>query len=132
MVRPKAPFLLKVVVPLLLIPGIMFFTNPNYWITQAKFLINGKPAGEYIDPNLEKMEPNILVIETLDIKAPIIFAEEANEETFQKSLENGVVHYPGTAKIGQKGNPYIFGHSSDYIWKKGEYKTVFALLPKIR
>lgn len=131
MARQKTPFLRRIIVPLLVLIGIAFFTNPNYWISQAGFLLNGRPEQINIDPNLEKMESNLLIIQSLGIRAPIIFVEETNEEHFQKGLENGVVLYPGTASVGQKGNPYIFGHSSDYIWKKGEYKTVFALLPKI-
>lgn len=79
----------------------------------------------------DKTEPNLLVIENLGIKTPIIFAEEENEKAFQESLERGVVHYPGTAEIGEPGNAYIFGHSSDYIWARGDYKAIFARLPKI-
>jgi LPXTG-site transpeptidase (sortase) family protein len=33
---------------------------------------------------------------------------------------------------GEVGNVYIFGHSSDYAWSKGNYKHAFALLPKIK
>ena len=39
-----------------------------------------------------------------------------------------MVHFPGTAKPGELGNPYIFGHSSDYFWKPGDYKEVFKPL----
>lgn len=75
--------------------------------------------------------PNQLVIPTLDVVAPIQFAEFDNETAFQEALINGVVHYPGTADVGTEGNAYIFGHSSDYAFSKGKFKTVFALLPKI-
>ena len=76
--------------------------------------------------------PNQLNIPSLNITAPIIYVEKTNEADFQAALKNGVVHYPGTAVPGGNGNCYIFGHSSDYIWSKGNYKTIFAPLPKIK
>ena len=80
----------------------------------------------------EKMEPDTVIVPSLNIKAPIKYAAEVNEDKFQELLIDGVVHYPGTADIGKPGNAYIFGHSSDNAWSKGKYKTVFALLPKIK
>ena len=45
-----------------------------------------------------------------------------------KELENGIVRYPGSAKPGEKGNAFIFGHSSNFPWLDGDYKDVFARL----
>jgi hypothetical protein len=47
-------------------------------------------------------------------------ADSSNEwqKIFMKELENGVVKYPGSADPGQKGNSFIFGHSSNYPWAK--------------
>lgn len=53
------------------------------------------------------------------------------ENIFMKELEKGVVRYPGTARPGEAGNAFIFGHSSNYPWMKGEYNDVFALLDKL-
>lgn len=53
------------------------------------------------------------------------------EKQIQEGLRNGVVHYPGTAVPGQFGNVFITGHSSYYPWDPGQYKDVFALLPKM-
>jgi LPXTG-site transpeptidase (sortase) family protein len=76
---------------------------------------------------------NTLSIPSLNIMAPIIYVDRASasEQVFQEALVNGVVHFPGTALPGQVGNTYIFGHSSDFPFSKGNYKTVFALLPQI-
>lgn len=80
-----------------------------------------------------KQKPNELYIPNLEIRAPIVYVanDSKDEATFQKALQNGVVHYPGTAPIGEVGNSYIFGHSSDFAFAPGEYKTVFALLPNL-
>jgi len=77
---------------------------------------------------LETADPNYLWIPDRNIETPIQYVDEANEEIFQKALENGVVHYPGTALPGEFGNPYLFGHSSDYLWKAGDYKQVLKEL----
>ena len=53
------------------------------------------------------------------------------EKQIQGGLQDGVVHYPGTAKPGQFGNVFITGHSSYYPWDPGEFKDVFALLGKL-
>lgn len=39
-----------------------------------------------------------------------------------------MVRYPGTAKPGEVGNAFIFGHSSNYPWVQSKYNDVFALL----
>lgn len=56
---------------------------------------------------------------------------QALEDDIQKSLEKGVVHYPGTAVPGQIGNVFITGHSSYYVWSPGKYKDTFALLHNV-
>ncbi len=54
------------------------------------------------------------------------------ETDIQSALEQGVVHYPGTAKPGQAGNFFVTGHSSYYPWAPGQYKTVFARLHDLK
>lgn len=83
-------------------------------------------------PSAEKMEPDKLLIPSLNIEAPIKYGEEINEDRFQELLREGAVHYPGTALPGAAGNVYIFGHSSDSPWSPGRYKIIFALLPRVQ
>jgi len=54
------------------------------------------------------------------------------DTVFMKELENGIVKYPGSADPGTEGNSFIFGHSSNYPWAKGEYNDVFALLNELQ
>lgn len=88
-------------------------------------------AGVLSSTTSTKRQPNMVWVERLGINAPVIYTQKRTETAFQKALIDGVVHYPGTAMPGKLGNVYIFGHSSDYRWSKGKYKTVFALLTKI-
>jgi LPXTG-site transpeptidase (sortase) family protein len=112
--------------------------NYQYFSKQAIYIIRGgsnrpSPTPTSADVSQqEKLEPNQLYIPSLDIRTPIQYVDQVDEAAFQTALQNGVVHYPGTADIGQPGNPYIFGHSSDFPTSPGGYKTVFALLPRIQ
>ncbi len=72
-----------------------------------------------------------VAIARLGLTAPLVYVDKADENMFQEALEGGVVHYPGTANPGQPGNVFIFGHSSDYRYREGNYKKVFARLPEL-
>jgi LPXTG-site transpeptidase (sortase) family protein len=90
--------------------------------------------------NLRVIPPeNRLAIPRLGINAPIRETEgidltqawETIEKQIQKTLENGVAHFPGTADPGTRGNAFLTGHSSYYPWAPGRYKDIFAILPEI-
>jgi sortase A len=61
-----------------------------------------------------------------------VLAKNEDEKTLQSDLEHGVIHYPGTAMPGQRGNVYIAGHSSNYTWSKGGYNYVFKRLNELK
>lgn len=123
----------KIALTLLALVAGLILISPAYWAAQLAYIVNKEePSATPGESEGEKITPNMLIIPSLGISAPIQYVEQTDEESFQSALASGVVHYPGTAEIGQYGNPYIFGHSSDYVWAKGEYKTVFALLPRIK
>jgi len=82
-------------------------------------------------------------IPAIDVNAPIQVPElgveslkeqdwNALEDKIRDSLLQGVVHYPGTANPGQKGNVFITGHSSNVFWEPSAYNTIFALLPRLQ
>lgn len=82
---------------------------------------------------VDKNAPPKLIIGNINVSAPVIFdVPSVSESLFQKALQNGVVHYPGTARPGQLGNVVIFGHSSGQWWAPGDYKFVFTLLDKLK
>lgn len=84
---------------------------------------------------------DVLIIPKLNVYAPIQNASTDAlmrqdwtqvEKDIQKALEDGVVHYPGTAKPGQAGRAFITGHSSYYPLLPGHYKNVFARLTEMK
>lgn len=86
---------------------------------------------------------NRIEVPSVKVNAPLVEPEQGVEalkgqdwnrleEEIHESLQKGVVHYPGTAQAGEKGNAFYTGHSSNVFWEVSPYNTVFALLPKIK
>lgn len=78
-------------------------------------------------PVTEALEAELL-IPSLGVRIPIVWSQSRREEDLQRDLDQGAIHYPGTAPPGAVGNAFISAHSSDYLWEPGEYKTAFARL----
>lgn len=70
-------------------------------------------------------------IPLLDIKNRAISWEEELNDIFMEELEKWIIRYPGSAKPGEDGNTFIFGHSSNFPWIKWDYNSIFALLDKV-
>lgn len=73
-----------------------------------------------------------VIIPKINAQLPVVYGNQSvDEKGIQKSLEGGVVHYPTTSVPGQKGNAAFFGHSSNNIFNKGQYKFAFVLLHEL-
>lgn len=73
-------------------------------------------------------------IPKIDAEAPLILSQHdptAPWDDIRKDLENGVSMAPGLSRPGKEGTTWVTGHSSDYAWRPGSYKTIFALLPNL-
>jgi len=70
--------------------------------------------------------PGRLEIPSLNVNVPLMWSKDA--KAIDKDLQSGVVHYPGTAMPGEIGTAYISGHSSNYLWAKGDYNKIFSRL----
>jgi LPXTG-site transpeptidase (sortase) family protein len=95
-------------------------------------------AEEFPDMNLDVNPPdNRLVVPKINKNVPIVEPDNTLleqrrwaelEDAINSKLKTGVVHYPHTAKPYERGNMFLTGHSSYYLWDDGRYKDVFALL----
>lgn len=76
-----------------------------------------------------------ITIPQIGVSAPLILSQHdptAPWDDIRRDLENGVSLAPGLSRPGEEGTVWITGHSSDYAWRKGQYKTIFALLPLLK
>jgi sortase A len=73
--------------------------------------------------------PPKITINKLGIDAPVLYSYPVTD--ILEGLKSGVVRYEGTALPNERGNTVLIGHSSDFPWSTGQYKTVFALLDKL-
>lgn len=73
-----------------------------------------------------------VIIPKINLEIPADYSQTRNDNaTIEAALDNGIVHYPGTARPGQAGNAAFFGHSSNNIFNSGKYKFAFVLLHKV-
>lgn len=56
--------------------------------------------------------PTRILIDKIGVDVDIQSPEEANIETLDAALQEGVVHYPGSGGIGGERRMFLFGHSS--------------------
>lgn len=153
--------LFKALIPLFLIAVAvyLFYNFPAIWDTVRYWIDKPKPANTAVFPPTtrgqsevpvggladcgqrpikykpdgtpERICDNYVYIPNIRVAAPIVYTKSPNEAEINADLLKGVVHYPGTAEPGQKGNVFLTGHSSYYWWVQTEYRNVFALLPQL-
>jgi LPXTG-site transpeptidase (sortase) family protein len=131
-VKPTSPIWVSIVRILLLVLLALVLTNWGYFVKQVSswFVYDVLNKQSVAVEDVLTGRPDRLAIPDIGLDVPLVYVDATDEITFQHGLEQGVVHYPDTANPGELGNAYYFGHSSDYVFKSGKYKTVFATLPR--
>lgn len=100
------------------------FITPSREVSNTPLIVD--------DAAIASGEPKV-IIPKINVEIPVVYdAENIQESTIQAALEHGVVHYPTTPNPGQVGNVAIFGHSSNNILNKGQYKFAFVLLNRLQ
>ncbi len=113
---------------------ILFFITPKTSTpqTQTTSTTPATTTASTTQTPAETVGPeDVLIIPKIGVRAPLIFINSLSEAEMLKALQNGVVHYAGTANPGEPGNAVFFGHSSNDWWEPGNYKFVFVLLEKL-
>lgn len=75
-------------------------------------------------PGDRKMKVEVS-IDKISVAAPAVWSKSEDEKSMLEELKSGVILFPKTTAPGQKGNMVISGHSSNYIWVKGDYNYIF-------
>jgi LPXTG-site transpeptidase (sortase) family protein len=104
-------------------------TNPINSDTDGDKYTDKQEIDNGYDPDAALGNPQIKVeinITKLGLEGvPVIWSKTEIEKEMLSDLESGVSHYAQTAAPGQNGNAIISGHSSNYIWAKGNYNHIF-------
>ncbi len=100
------------------------FITPSKSVSATPIIID--PTSSNVGP-----EPK-LIIPKINAELPVVYDEPSiDDHAVQSALERGVVHYATTSNPGELGNGAIFGHSSNNILNKGNYKFAFVLLKRL-
>lgn len=73
-----------------------------------------------------------IVIEKINANAKIVAnVNPANEKEYVKALAGGVAEALGSTPPGEKGNLYLFSHSTDAPWNIVRFNAIFYLLKEL-
>lgn len=106
----------------------VYLTNPTKADTDGDGYTDKQEIAAGYDPSESKGNPRLMVeidIAKIGVEVPMIWSTSTVESDMLKDLENGVAHFAQTAAPGQPGNIIISGHSSNYVWAKGNYNHIF-------
>ncbi len=85
-----------------------------------------------LDENGPVSEEPKIIIPKINLEIPVVYGTDSiAEDDVQDALEDGVLHYPITPEPGEVGNSVFFGHSSNNILNRGNYKFAFVLLNQL-
>jgi len=133
----------RVVAAAVVAGGVFLVLNAGYVAIETRYALRGaEPTGHAASepvpmsstadiPAPQALGPDELRIASVGIRVPVVYAPVKDETQFQEALQRGVVHYPKTAEPGEPGNAYVFGHSSDFLWRHNPYAHAFTLLPHV-
>ncbi len=76
-------------------------------------------------------KPNSIIIEKMNIDAPLVFASGTSQKELNVALNQGVLIYPGSPLPGETGDVFLTGHSSTFPWNETRYGQVFTLLDRL-
>ena len=114
-------------------PSQTIGTAPSIPTPGLNSTLQSKNSAVLVKPAAPSELPdNRLIIERIRVNAPVRWGVDgANTDAILQSLQSGVSQLKESAMPNQSGNVFIVGHSSNYLWAKGNYKYVFALLPQL-
>lgn len=100
------------------------FIQPSRHVSATPIIVNSDSVAPSATPEV--------IIPKINVQIPVVYDEPSiAEAAVQRALERGVIHYATTVNPGQQGNAAIFGHSSNNIFNKGQYKFAFVLLHEL-
>jgi len=121
---------------------LLFVFTGRFIYAQIKYAVLGAPTNFSVDQIYQDTSragkdetsriPQRLSIPAIGVDAPIVLPESSDEIVLLNTLEKGVVLWPNSVLLGEKGTMVILGHSSAYPWYRGSYGSIFSLLDKLK
>ncbi|MFA6973606.1 MAG: sortase [Parcubacteria group bacterium] len=105
-------------------------TNPLKADTDEDNFTDKQEIANGYDPDAPgDAKPSVeITIAKIDVVAPMVWSNNELEKDMLADLEKGLSHFSKTAAPGQNGNMIVSGHSSNYVWAKGDYNHIFKNL----
>lgn len=123
-VAPRTVLLFSVIVAVVGSLGLTIGNRSNGSGSKQSFYYTAKLTA--LGPSHEKGD--YLVLQKIDVDVPIIIdVDGSNKKQYFEALKKGVAQMKNTAKPGENGNVFIFGHSSG-LQNYGDFKAIFARL----
>jgi sortase A len=102
-------------------------------IAHVKYKIADEQTSTFEKPLTPPNTDFSIIIPEIAAVAPVIQNVDAtNSLLYLKALRKGVAHAKGTAVPGEKGNVYLFAHSTDTFYNVSSYNAVFYLIGKLK
>lgn len=79
----------------------------------------------------EKQFPVKIVIEKIDVEAPVINPNSTSKEFLNNKLKEGVIRYPDSGFLGDKRNMLLMGHASTLPAVNNEMYKVFSKMREL-
>ena len=76
--------------------------------------------------------PKAIVVPSINLSAPIQAPESTDVVVLDDALRFGPVQYPGSANLGEVGNMFIFGHSSELKVVNNQAFKVFNRINQLK
>jgi LPXTG-site transpeptidase (sortase) family protein len=84
------------------------------------------------EESYEVCEKDEVVIDVINISAPIVETEGLYSDDYKDALNNGVVRFPDSAYPGEEGLSVLLGHSAPLGWPDIRYDRVFTEIDKLK
>jgi sortase A len=94
----------------------------------------GNASGLELVANADASGPSRLMIPKVNVDVPIVYGCALDDASQKKCMRDGVMHFAfsgANALPGQNGNFALSGHSSNDAFSPGDYKFIFAQLPRL-
>jgi sortase A len=105
------------------------FNNDSYEDPVIDKVVNNQKNPSELAKTVNK---NTIYLDKINVKAPIIFNVPNDADSVAANLQNGVIHIAGAAHPGEIGNVFLTGHSSNFVWARGNYNNIFSRLNNLQ